>query len=116
MQASQGFSAFRYLNGKKVPAEPPPDHHNGDSGVAMMHESSDQVAEGRDDVWAKPAKQPEHNSSCNDCQVLPLRNGKIHFFLQSCNRPTPMSIQTAKNIPRPYGDSRTGLTIIEMVG
>jgi hypothetical protein len=55
MQASWTFSAFRYLNGKKVPAEPPPDHHYGESGVAMMHDPGDQVAEWCNDIGAKSA-------------------------------------------------------------
>jgi hypothetical protein len=62
MQASQAISAFRYLNGKKVPAKPPPDHHYGKPGVAVVHDSRDKVTKRRNDVWAKSAKDPERHS------------------------------------------------------
>ena len=82
MQASWTFSAFRYLNGKKVPAEPPPDHHYGESSVAVVHDSGNQIPEWRHDVWAKSTEQPKHHTGGNNAKVLPLWNRKVHFFLQ----------------------------------
>ena len=82
----------------------------------MMHDSCYQITKWRNDIWAQPSKQPKNNACRDYAQVLPLWNRKTHFFLQSCNSPTPISIQSARNIPRPYGDSKTGFTMIDMVG
>jgi hypothetical protein len=46
------------LDRKEVPAQPPPNHDYRDSGISIVHDSSNQVAEGRDDVWSEPAEQP----------------------------------------------------------
>jgi hypothetical protein len=47
LQANDGLTAFRYLNGKKVPAKPPPNDNHRKTRVAMVHDSGNQITERR---------------------------------------------------------------------